>query len=156
MVQSGEKWNLNRMEESNVLIGEYAHTLDPKGRMILPSRIRENMGDTFILTKGLDGCVAAYTLNEWSEMELRVRQLPSAKSRTLKRFLFSSASEVTVDKQGRVLIPTNLREYANLSKNIVTNGNSTGIEIWDESRWKEVCESLTQESIAEAMDELGF
>lgn len=139
-----------------MLIGEYRHGIDPKGRIILPAKIREGMGETFIMAKGLDQCVAAYTLEEWHAIEEKVRNLPSAKSRTLKRFLFASATEVTADKQGRVLMPTSLRDYATLSKNIVTIGNSTGIEIWDETRWESICEEITQETVAEAMDELGF
>lgn len=139
-----------------MLIGEYRHAIDPKGRLVLPAKIREGMGETFIMTKGLDQCIAAYTLKECEVIEQKVHALPSAKSRTLKRFLFASATEVTTDKQGRVLIPMSLREYANLSKNVVTIGNSTGIEIWDEEHWDAVCGEITQEAVEEAMDELGF
>lgn len=139
-----------------MLIGEYRHAIDPKGRIILPAKIREGIGDVFVMSKGLDQCISAYTLNEWNSIEEKVKTLPSAKSRTLKRFLFASATEVSTDKQGRVLVPTSLREYANLSKNIVTIGNSTGIEIWDEDRWETICQEITQESVADAMDELGF
>ena len=139
-----------------MLIGEYAHSLDEKGRVSFPAKLREDLGECFYLTKGLDGCLAAYSEAEWQRINDRAEALPTAKTRNLKRFLFSSAAAVTMDKQGRVLVPPVLREYAALTKDVVIIGASDHAEVWDKDRWAAVCGDMTSDSIAEAMDELGF
>jgi MraZ protein len=118
--------------------------------------MREEMGDSFIVTKGLDNCLFAYRMSEWKELEERTRSLPTSKARSIQRFLFAGAAEVQPDKQGRVLIPQNLREYAGLTEEVTIVGVSTRAEIWDAARWAQSNAQLTSESVAEAMDELGF
>lgn len=139
-----------------MLIGEYQHTLDAKGRVNFPAKLRESLGSCFIIAKGLDNCLAVYSGEEWKVLEDRIRSLPIAKSRQLQRFFFSGAAEVEPDKQGRVLIPTNLREYAGLDKDIMIIGASVRAEIWDKDRWIESCSGMTSDMIAQAMDDLDF
>ncbi|GAA6513747.1 division/cell wall cluster transcriptional repressor MraZ [Merdimmobilis hominis] len=139
-----------------MLIGEYQHTLDPKGRVNFPARLRESLGSTFIITKGLDNCLYVYSMEEWKVLEDKIRALPMSKSRNLQRFFFAGAAEAEPDKQGRVLIPAHLREYAGLTKDVTVIGASVRAEIWDSERYQSSCEELTSDSIAESMDELGF
>jgi len=139
-----------------LLIGEYNHSLDVKGRVNFPSKLREDLGERFILTKGLDGCLFVYSMPEWAILEEKIKSMPLSKARTFQRFLFASAIEVTVDKQGRIVIPSNLREYAGLDKDVVIIGASVRAEIWDQKKWEESCRQLTPEMIEETMDELGF
>ncbi len=139
-----------------MLIGEYEHTLDAKGRMIFPAKLREELGESFVLTRGLDGCLFVYSIVEWKLLEEKVRSLPMSKTRDLQRFLFASAVQVEPDKQGRILIPQNLRRHAGLQKDAVVIGASVRAEIWDREKWEALCENLTEDSIAQTMEELGF
>jgi MraZ protein len=118
-------------------MGEYSHTIDVKGRLIIPARFREGLGDKFVVTKGLDNCLFVYPQDEWSALEEKLKSLPftRADARAFVRFFFSGASECEVDKQGRILIPVNLREYAQLSKEVVVLGVSSRVEIWSKDRW---------------------
>lgn len=119
--------------------GEYQHTLDGKGRVIVPSRLRESLGDRFMITRGLDHCLFVYPNVEWVRMEQKMKQLPVTRrdSRAFMRLFFSGAMEVEADKQGRVLIPQNLREYAGIEKEVMFIGVSNRVEIWSEPAWKE-------------------
>jgi len=139
-----------------MLIGEYAHSRDVKGRVNFPAKLREGLGAEFIITKGLDNCLFVYSKEEWLVLEDKIRTLPMSKSRTLQRFLFAGAVDVEPDKQGRVLIPANLREYAGLDKDIMIIGASVRAEIWDKKRWEDSLSGLTAEMMAQAMDDLGF
>ena len=139
-----------------MLIGEYQHTLDTKGRVMVPAKLRDDLGEQFILTKGLDGCLFAYSMGEWAKLDARIRESSMVESRTIARFLFASASPVEPDKQGRILIPQNLREYAHLEKDVTVIGASVRAEIWDKATWEHNCESLTSEDIEAAMRKLGF
>ncbi len=140
-----------------MLIGEYSHNIDPKGRMIFPAKLRDDLGESFVVTKGLDdGCLYVYSSKEWSRIEEHIKQLPMAKARALQRFLFSSACLVEPDKQGRILIPQVLRDYAGLEKDAMVIGASVRAEIWAKDKWTQVCESMTTEEIVSIMDELGF
>lgn len=139
-----------------MLIGQYQHALDIKGRINFPSKLRESLGERFILTQGLDGCLFVYPLEEWTKLEEKLNALPMSKGRALQRFFFSNAMDVEADKQGRVLIPQNLREYAGLTKDIVVIGASTKAEIWDKDRWQANRDAVSMEDIESAMDELGF
>ena len=138
-----------------MLIGEYAHNLDPKGRLSFPAKLREGLGETFVVSKNTDGCLCAYSHDEWSALSAKIRELPTQKSKAVQRFLAGSL-EAEPDKQGRVLIPAHLREYAGLSKDIMVIGASTRVEIWDKTRWEDVCGNMTQEELSEIMDELVF
>ena len=142
-----------------MFIGEYAHALDNKNRIIIPSKFREGLGERFVLTKGLDGCLYAYPLPEWMILEEKLKKLPltSKDARAFVRFFFSGANEIEVDKQGRGLIPQNLLEYASLEKEIVSIGVSTRIEIWGKEKWKAYNDSdIDFDEIAEKMSELNI
>ncbi|MFZ5651472.1 MAG: division/cell wall cluster transcriptional repressor MraZ [Bacillota bacterium] len=122
-----------------MFIGEYQHTIDSKGRLFIPARFREGLGDKFILTKGLDGCLFVYPPKEWTAIEQKMRSLPFTKAdaRAFVRFFFSGATDCEVDKQGRILIASSLREYAGLEKETMIIGISTRVEIWSKQRWEE-------------------
>ena len=142
-----------------MLIGEYVHSLDSKGRMILPARIREDLGEKFIITKGLDGCLFGFSESEWNNFEEKLKQLPltNKNARDFVRFFLSGAVEAETDKQGRFLIPSNLREYATLDKEVVVTGVGTRIEIWDREKWKKYNsnENISADQIADNMASLG-
>ena len=122
-----------------MLIGEYAHTLDQKGRVNFPAKLLTDLGDHFILSKGLDGCLFVYSMEEWGNLETKIKELPLTKSRTLQRYFFAGAADVEVDKQGRIVIPAKLREHAGLEKEIMIIGASSRAEIWDKERWNQNC-----------------
>jgi MraZ protein len=142
-----------------MFIGEYQHTIDPKGRVIMPSKFREGLGERFVITKGLDECLFVYSSEEWSNLENKLKNLPLANkdARAFIRFFFSGASECEVDKQGRALIPSNLREFAKLDKEIVITGVSTRIEIWSKDKWESYSNDsgIDADAIAEKMSLLG-
>ena len=142
-----------------MFIGEYQHALDSKNRMIVPSKLREELGNKFVITKGLDGCLYAYPQNEWKNLEEKMKTLPltNKDARSFIRFFFAGACEVEMDKQGRGLIPQNLKEYAGIEKEIVSIGVLTRVEIWSKEKWKEYNDSNVDfESIAEKMSNLGI
>ena len=143
-----------------MFMGEYQHILDDKGRVIMPSKFREDLGLNFIMTKGLDNCLFVYPKEEWAILEEKLRSLPltNRDARAFVRFFFAGATECTLDKQGRVLIPGNLREHARLMKDAVIIGVSTRIEIWSKEEWNlyNDDDSLSYDSIAEKMAELGI
>lgn len=136
-------------------MGEYNHTIDTKGRMILPAKFRELLGQVFIATKGLENCLFVYTLSEWAILEEKLRQLPLSKpeARAFVRFFFAGAVEVECDKQGRILLPANLREYAKLDKNVVVIGVSSRVEIWDKDCWDEY-NAVTAPAVAQIAEHL--
>lgn len=142
-----------------MFIGEYHHSLDSKNRMIVPSKLREGLNGKFIITKGLDGCLYAYPIEEWEILEKKMKSLPltNKDSRAFVRFFFSGACEVELDKQGRGLIPQNLKEYAGIEKEIVSIGVLSRVEIWSREKWQEYNNSdVDFESIAEKMSDLGI
>ena len=139
-----------------MLIGEYQHNIDPKGRVIVPSRFREDLGEHFYVTKGLDGCLFVLSPEGWQKLQEKVSAMPISKARGLQRFFFSGATDAEPDKQGRILIPQNLRAYASLERDITFIGASSRAEIWNSAKWNAFNSTLTQETIAEAMDELDF
>ncbi|MEW8973295.1 MAG: division/cell wall cluster transcriptional repressor MraZ [Tissierellaceae bacterium] len=143
-----------------MLIGEYQHTIDSKGRMIIPSKFREDLGDEFVITKGLDSCLFIYGKDEWKKVEDKLKSLPltNRDARAFIRFFFSGASECNLDKQGRVLIPNNLREHSKLEKDAVIIGVATRLEIWSKEQWELYTDddNLSYDSIAEKMAELGI
>ena len=143
-----------------MLIGEYEHSLDVKGRLILPAKIREDMGDKFIVTKGLDGCLFGFSQNEWTNFEEKLKTLPltNKNARDFVRFFLSGATECEIDKQGRFLITSNLREYATVEKDAIIIGVGTRIEIWNREKWKSYNsdENISADEIAENMTMLGI
>ena len=143
-----------------MFIGEHQHSLDEKGRLIVPSKFREDLGYEFVITKGLDHCLFVYPKNEWEVIEEKLKTLPltNKDARAFIRFFFSGASECTLDKQGRVLIPSNLREHSQLEKEAIVIGVSTRIEIWSKEKWESYNDddNLSYDAIAEKMAELGI
>ena len=136
--------------------GEYRHTIDAKGRLFIPAKLREELGERFVVTKGLDNCLFVYPMEDWHVLEDNIRALPMSKSRDLQRFFFSAAADSELDSQGRVLVPANLRAYAGLSKDVTIIGVSGRAEIWDSARWDAYNDDITTEDIASAMEDLGF
>lgn len=142
-----------------MFIGEYHHGLDGKNRMIVPSKLREGLNGKFVITKGLDGCLYAYPMEEWEVLEEKMKSLPltNKDARAFIRFFFSGACEVELDKQGRGVIPQNLKEYAGIEKEIVSIGVLSRVEIWSREKWQEYNNSdVDFESIAENMSNLGI
>ncbi len=137
-------------------IGEFFPSLDEKGRVSMPVKHREELGEQFIVTKGLDGCLSAYSMERWTEMSEKIAALPQAKARDLKRFMFSSASLVNPDKQGRILLTASLREYSGITKDLAVIGASDHVELWDRETWIERNRRMDSNDMAVAMDELGF
>ncbi len=143
-----------------MLIGEYEHSLDAKGRLIMPAKIREDIGEKFIVTKGLDGCLFGFSQKEWDNFEEKLKTLPltNKNARDFVRFFLSGAIECEIDKQGRFLIASNLREYATMEKEIIIIGVGTRIEIWNKDKWKTYnsYENISADAIAENMTMLGI
>jgi len=139
-------------------MGEYHHSIDSKGRMIVPSKFRETLGDMFIITRGLDQCLFGYPLSEWEQIEEKLKGLPLTKkdARAFTRFFFSGATESELDKQGRINIPAPLLQYAKLDKECVILGVSNRIEIWSKQIWEDYF-AQSEESFAEiAENMIGF
>ncbi|MSS43714.1 division/cell wall cluster transcriptional repressor MraZ [Anaerosalibacter bizertensis] len=143
-----------------MFIGEYQHNVDNKGRLIVPSKLREGLGENFIMTKGLDNCLFVYPKSEWHILEEKLKSLPltSRDARAFVRFFFSGATECELDKQGRILIPANLRNHSKLEREAVIIGVGIRVEIWSKEEWDIYNEddSLSYENIAEKMAELGI
>ncbi|HHW02999.1 MAG TPA: division/cell wall cluster transcriptional repressor MraZ [Thermoanaerobacterales bacterium] len=139
-----------------MFMGQFQHSLDPKGRLIIPAKFRELLGDTFILTKGLDRCLFVYPKDEWAVLEQKLKSLPFTQkdARAFIRFFFSGAVEIEMDKQGRILIPPQLREHARIEKDIVIIGVSNRAEIWSVEEWEAYSReaSASYEEIAEKLD----
>ena len=119
-------------------MGEYQHSVDIKGRLIVPAKFRERLSDTFVITRGLDNCLFGYPMDEWRKLEEKLKNLPMTKkdTRAFTRFFFSGATEVELDKQGRINIPVTLLSYANITKECVIIGVATRIEIWAKEAWE--------------------
>lgn len=120
-----------------MLMGEYHHTIDEKGRLTIPSKIRYEIGDSFIVTRGLDGCLFVYPKTEWENVINKYKELPNTKdARNFMRFFLSGATESTFDKQGRVNISTPLINYAELKKECIVIGVNDHLEIWSNEKWE--------------------
>jgi len=136
-------------------MGEYLHNIDQKGRVIVPSKFREELGEKFVVTRGLDQCLFCYPLHEWKILEEKLKKLPLTKkdARAFTRFFFSGAVECEIDKQGRINIPLTLRKYAGLEKECAIIGVSNRIEIWANDKWEEYVDT-SEESFAEIAENL--
>ena len=143
-----------------MLIGEYEHSLDAKGRLIMPAKLRTDMGEKFIITKGLDGCLFVFSQIEWSNFESKLKELPltNKNARDFVRFFLSGATECEIDKQGRFLLVNTLREYAEITKEVIIIGVGTRLEIWNKDKWKKYNsnEHISADTIAENMTMLGI
>ena len=141
-----------------MFMGEYNHTIDAKGRLIIPAKFREALGEEFILTRGLDGCLSIYPMDEWKSFEEKLKALPltDKNARAFLRFFVAGATSCERDKQGRILVPSTLREFAGLEKEVVLTGNLTRIEVWSKEKWIENSNYDDMDSIAASMQEMGI
>ena len=139
-----------------MLIGTYNHGVDAKGRMFLPAKMRYEFGDMVYLVKGIDPCITVYPIKAWEEFYAKLDTLPQTEARKIKRFLFASAVETPIDSQGRVLIAPELREYAQLGKNVKLIGMGNVAEIWSEEKYGSEMDSMQVDEIAAKLIELGF
>ncbi len=143
-----------------MFMGEYSHSIDAKGRLIMPAKFREQLGDEFVVTKSPDKCLYVYTNEEWKNFEEKLATLPITNkgTRQFVRFFLAGAASCEVDKQGRILLPAVLREYAELDKEVVLAGTSKRIEIWNKDRYladqKEYEDNIDE--IASNMESFGF
>ncbi|WAA13691.1 division/cell wall cluster transcriptional repressor MraZ [Fervidibacillus halotolerans] len=138
-----------------MFMGEYRHNVDAKGRIIIPAKFREQLGEVFVLTRGLDQCLFGYPMNEWKVIEEKIKSLPLTKkdARAFARFFFSGATECEIDKQGRINIPTPLISYGKIDKECVIVGVSNRIEIWNKTIWEEYF-AKSEESFAEIAENM--
>ncbi len=141
-----------------MFMGEYSHSIDAKGRLIMPAKYREQLGNEFVVTKGLDGCLFVYPQEEWQSIETKFREVPltTKDARKFSRFFFAGAAACEIDKQGRILLPSVLREFAGLEKDVVLVGVLNRIEIWDKAKWEETNGYDDMDEIAEHMADLGL
>ena len=143
-----------------MFLGEYEHTVDDKGRMAIPAKFRAGLAEGLVVTRGFDQNLLVYPMTVWRELAVRINALPMAQpaARNLRRLLFGSAADVEIDKQGRILLPANLREYAGITGEAVVAGLDTFIEIWSNERWQAVIATFPAEgaAIAEQVAALGI
>ena len=148
MVKYGEKWVIL------MLMGEYHHNIDEKGRLTIPSKVRYDLGETFIVTRGLDNCLFVYPKNEWENVIAKYRELPNTKdARNFMRFFLSGATECEFDKQGRINISLPLINYADLKKECVIIGVNDRLEVWSKDRW-ETFISDNEDNLSDIADKL--
>ncbi|NLJ16539.1 MAG: division/cell wall cluster transcriptional repressor MraZ [Clostridiales bacterium] len=137
------------------MVGEYQHTLDAKGRMNFPAKLREELGESFVITKTIGSrCLRVYTMESWDNLVQAIKSKPSSKTAQIERFLFGGACTAEPDKQGRILIPSNLRGYANLTSEVVVVGLSDRAEIWDKAAWNELNSTFDDDELEELAMEL--
>lgn len=143
-----------------MLLGEYSHTIDEKGRLIIPAKLRDDLGESVVICNGLEGCLFVYSQEEWEKFVDELDTLPrmNKDARMFKRYFFGSASPGTFDRQGRVSVPAPLRKAANLEKDVVLVGVQDRVEIWDKALWEErsVISEEELDAIAERMEAIGI
>ncbi len=143
-----------------MFLGEYEHTIDGKGRLTIPARFRAELAQGMVVTRGLDGCLLIYPLPEWEKLAAKVNGLPLTKkdARTFTRLIYSGATLCQPDRQGRILLPQYLREYANIDSQGVIIGLFSRLEIWNPQHWQEVRRKVEEEgdAIAEQLADLGI
>lgn len=149
MVESGRKWGIV------MFMGEFRHALDEKKRLIIPSKYRDELGTTFILTRGIEKCLFLYSEKEWSILTEKLHTLSFTKkdARNFLRFFLSGATQLEFDKQGRVVLPTNLIEYANISKDCVIIGVGERLEVWSKEEWENFYNN-NEESLSDIAEHL--
>lgn len=135
------------------LMGEYNHTIDTKGRLSIPSKFRGILGNEFVISKGIESCLFVYTNEAWEEFEHKITSLPllDKEARQLSRFFLAGAAQMELDAHGRILVPTNLREYAGLEKDVTLIGMGSRVEIWDTAKWLENNAELDMEQVTGAL-----
>lgn len=139
-----------------MFMSEYNHTIDAKGRLSIPSKFRGILGKEFVISKGIESCLYVYANEDWEKFEQNLTSLPliNKEARQFARFFLAGAASVELDPQGRILVPTGLREYAGLKKDVVLVGVGTRIEIWDTEKWNAACDGVDMDSITEAMAQM--
>lgn len=141
-----------------MLVGEFQHNIDAKGRMIMPAKFRDELGEKFVVTKGLDKCLFVFAATEWEKLDKQLSELSLSKGRKTQRFFYGGMTDCEIDKQGRVLVPANLREYAGLEKDVVVVGLARRAEIWSKTEWDKQNEQFIEDAddVALQMEELGI
>ena len=139
-----------------MLMGEHRCALDDKGRLNFPAKFRDEMGESFIVTRWLDDCLVAFPDGEWERISALLAEKSVVKSRDVQRFLYAGAGEVSPDKQGRILVANHLREHAGLKKDVVVIGVGRHAEIWDAEAWRGMAARMGSGAIAQAMEELDI
>ena len=139
-----------------MLLGEFNYNLDAKGRVFVPSKLRETLGDSFVLAKSMDRCIAVYSLEMWQRYVDKLSAIPEMKARSIRRFVFSTAIDATVDSQGRVVLSQALREYAGLEKEVVIIGAGDHAEIWDSKVWQSYMGDANVDNMIDILTEYGF
>jgi MraZ protein len=143
-----------------MFLGEYEHNMDDKGRLAVPARFREELGDGVVITRGFDHCLMGFPRAIWEQLAQQVSALSLGQgdARNLRRLLFSGAADIQLDRQGRILLPQNLRDYAGLDEQVIVAGLNTHFEIWSRGRWREVLDTLDVNGgvIAEQLAALGI
>ena len=139
-----------------MLTDRFEHSLDGKNRLIIPAKHREQLGPVFMITQSIDNCLQVYSMEEWKKYSDKLDALPNKKLAAVRRFIYSNASEVTPDSQGRVVISPALKRFAGLEKNVVIAGCGNIAEIWAAEKWEEINSEDNLASVAELMDEYGL
>ena len=143
--------HIPRKEGHKMFLGEFIHSTDAKGRVFIPAKFREALGENFVVTRSVDHCLCVYPLSEWEKFTAKLDALPMVQARDVRRFFYSAASDASLDSQGRVLIPQVLRDYAKLEKDTVVIGVNSYIEIWAQSAWEAKKASEDAQSIENLM-----
>lgn len=139
-----------------MFIGTYKHNLDPKNRIIMPAKFREELGEVFYVTKGLSGCLLAMPSDQWEAFVNQISSRPVPEAEALQRFFCAGADAATPNSQGRFLIPDDLREYAGIEKEVTIVGTGKKVEIWSSEKWSEVSNADSMQNIAELMKNITY
>ena len=139
-----------------MLYGRYQHNIDAKGRLFVPAKLREKLGEAFIAAAVTDHCISLYSLEEWDKLQEGLAAMPMTKARKLQRYLSANAADVQVDSQGRILLPRHLLDYASLEKEALVIGAGNRAEIWNPAAYEEDSGSMTPEEVEAEFMELGF
>lgn len=140
----------------DTLTGEYFHTVDAKGRLFVPAKLRESLGESFMIARNPDGCLSLYDNEGWQRLTDKLSQFPDSVTRPVRRFLFTFAAEAVPDAQGRIILPQGLREYAGIQREIAILGVGDHAEIWDRDKWESMKSGEDAANIDKMMRELGL
>lgn len=139
-----------------MILGEYRHTLDAKNRTFLPAKLREALGESIVIARGIDKCITVYPMESWKKFEESVEALPPIKARQVRRWIYGFSQDATVDAQGRIVVPPTFKAYAGLEKNIVSLGVGDHIEIWSEADYEAMVNDMSAKEIEETLIEMGM
>lgn len=139
-----------------MFLGEYKHTLDAKGRLFIPTKLRDGLGEEFVISKGFDQCIFVYPAEEWEKFTEKLEQLPVASQRRIRRAFYAGANECSLDAQGRIVLNQSYREYAGIEKEVVIVGNRSHLEIWSQAAWDAEQSNIDMKDITNDLIGLGF